>query len=337
MLRTLSATTGRMVVWMAAGIIIILLVGLWVFSVLKPSTLKKPDQNLAVTVIRQKMPQKPMLAKMDANKKVIAVKIPDKPAAETKLQQAAAAEPPAQFAKSEQTIEKKAVTAEAPSEPQAPIRIGQTEKKKASAAEPSTRQPAPIRIDQAEKETAVVAESSTKPQTPPQFEQAEKGKSSADEPPNRQQTPIRIDQTEKGKTVLPAKVTTASLKQNSRPRTIRQQKAKPAPVTAKSAVQRIQRENWLLSQDGSKYTVQVVGVSSEETMLDFIERNKVLKLNKIAYYESTFRGKPWFQLLYGIYPDKRAARLAADKLPDNIRQAGPWIRRIASIQKVIEN
>ena len=72
-------------------------------------------------------------------------------------------------------------------------------------------------------------------------------------------------------------------------------------------------------------------------MLDFIEKHQLLKQKEIAYYESTFRGKPWFQLLYGLYPDRQAARLAANKLPENLRQAGPWIRSLAVVQKEIDN
>jgi len=272
MLQTKSETSRGTVAWVAAGVIIIALAAaLWLFSVRKPSTQKKPDQHIARTVFRQKMPQNRLLAKTATTKKVITVKIPDKPTAETKSQQAPAAEPP--------------------TEPQAQIEFVQSEKEKAVAADP----------------------------------------------PTKPQAPIRIDQAEKRKTVVPEQVTTASLKKDLQPQTIPQQKAKPAPVVVKSAAQEIRREKWLLSRDGATYTVQVIGVSNEESMLDFIKRNKVLKQNKIAYYESTFKGKPWFQLLYGIYPDKQAARLAANKLPENIRQAGPWIRRMAAVQKAIEN
>ena len=318
MLQTLLATPRRKIAWAAAGVIIILLAGLWLFSVRKSSTQKKADQNLAKTVFRQKIPQNSISAKTVGNKKIITGKIPDKPAAEIKSQQAPAAEPPTepqtQITKTEQTKEEIAATAEAPTEPQAPIQIDQAEKEKAVAAEPPTEpQTQFTKIEQTKEEKAVTAET-----------------------PTSQQAPIKIEQAEKEKTELPEQATTASLKPDSLPQTVPQQKAKPVPVVAKSVEQEIRREKWLLSQDGSKYTVQVVGVSSEKLMLEFIESNKVLKQNKIAYYESTFEGRPWFQLLYGIYPDKQAARLAANKLPENIRQAGPWIRRIAAVQKAIE-
>jgi septal ring-binding cell division protein DamX len=71
--------------------------------------------------------------------------------------------------------------------------------------------------------------------------------------------------------------------------------------------------------------------------MDFIKKNQLLQQKEIAYYKSTFKGKPWYQLLYGIYPTKQDARLAAEKLPENIRQAGPWIRSISAVQKAIGN
>jgi len=71
-------------------------------------------------------------------------------------------------------------------------------------------------------------------------------------------------------------------------------------------------------------------------MLEFIKKNQLLKQNEIAYYESTFRGRPWYEALYGIYPTKQEARLAANILPANIRHAGPWIRKLSEVQQEIE-
>jgi DamX protein len=80
-----------------------------------------------------------------------------------------------------------------------------------------------------------------------------------------------------------------------------------------------------------------MGVHHEQSISEFIKKNQLLQQNEIAYYESTFQGKPWYQLLYGLYPTLQAAELAAKDLPENIRQAGPWIRRMGAIQKVIND
>ena len=97
----------------------------------------------------------------------------------------------------------------------------------------------------------------------------------------------------------------------------------------------VRRENWLLSQDATYYTIQIMGAHQEEYLLSFIKENQLLKQNKIAYYQSTLNSKAWFRLLYGIYPTVKEAQLADNKLPANIRKAKPWIRRISTIQKEI--
>ena len=114
----------------------------------------------------------------------------------------------------------------------------------------------------------------------------------------------------------------------------------PAPmvkreITEKAEKRSIRREDWLLSQNSGYYTIQIMGVSHESTLPGFIKRNRLLEQNEIAYYQTTFRGKPWFQLLYGIYPSKEEARQAAEKLPEKIRNLGPWVRRVAAVQKSI--
>jgi len=104
----------------------------------------------------------------------------------------------------------------------------------------------------------------------------------------------------------------------------------------KTAAREIRREKWLLSQDAESYTIQIIGVSDEKLMLDFIKKNQLLKQNEIAYYETTYRGKPWYQALYGLYSTMQEALQAADRLPENIRLAGPWIRKLSRVQQAIE-
>ena len=74
----------------------------------------------------------------------------------------------------------------------------------------------------------------------------------------------------------------------------------------------------------------------EEFLLSFIKKNQE-KQNEFAYYQSTFNGKAWYRLLYGIYPTKKKAQLAVNKLPENIRKEKPWIRSISTVQKAIRD
>ncbi len=98
---------------------------------------------------------------------------------------------------------------------------------------------------------------------------------------------------------------------------------------------KIHSEKWLLSQASSNYTIQLMGARKEVLLHDFVERNQLLKQNEIALYQTTFKDKAWFQLLYGVYATKQDAQSAADNLPLNIRKASPWIRRLSAVQKAI--
>ena len=97
----------------------------------------------------------------------------------------------------------------------------------------------------------------------------------------------------------------------------------------------IQNEKWLLSQEPSHYTIQIMGVRKEELLFDFVENTQWLEQYEVAFYQTTFKDKPWFQLLYGVYPTKKDARSAADALPPKIRESSPWIRRLSGVQKAI--
>jgi septal ring-binding cell division protein DamX len=97
----------------------------------------------------------------------------------------------------------------------------------------------------------------------------------------------------------------------------------------------IHREKWLLSQNSSHYTIQLMGVRKEELLFDFIQSDPWLQQNEIAFYQTTFKDKPWFQLLYGVYPTKKEAQSTADTFPPKIRKSSPWIRRLSGVQKAI--
>ena len=97
----------------------------------------------------------------------------------------------------------------------------------------------------------------------------------------------------------------------------------------------IHNEKWLLSLESSNYTIQLMGARKEALLSDFVERNQLLKQNEVAYYQTTFKDKPWFQLLYGVYATKKDAQSAAENLPPKIRESTPWIRRLSAVQKTI--
>jgi hypothetical protein len=120
---------------------------------------------------------------------------------------------------------------------------------------------------------------------------------------------------------------------------LRQAEIRPQPVEEdvieKTEERIIHSEKWLLSQESSYYTIQLMGARKEVLLFNFVEKNLLLEKNEVAYYQSTFKDKPWFQLLYGVYTTRKDAQSAADNLPPTIRKSSPWIRRLSAVQKTI--
>ena len=110
----------------------------------------------------------------------------------------------------------------------------------------------------------------------------------------------------------------------------------PPPPSKGSTKHTIYRENWLLDQDPAYYTLQVLGVRNEESLLNFIKVHKLLQNQNVAYYKTLYRGKQWFPLLYGVYPTKSEAAAAVKELPDKIQKSVPWIRKMSAVQKEVQ-
>jgi DamX protein len=112
--------------------------------------------------------------------------------------------------------------------------------------------------------------------------------------------------------------------------------AKPAATTEKFKPSAIHREKWLLSHSPSFYTIQILGVRNEQTLLDFIKKHKLREQpGKIAYYRTTYRGEVWYPLLYGMYATKKEALSGIRELPASIQQSTPWVRRLSAVQAAI--
>lgn len=97
-------------------------------------------------------------------------------------------------------------------------------------------------------------------------------------------------------------------------------------------VEQYYREDWLLSQDGEHYTLQVLGSHSEDAVREFIDEAG----ETMAYYAAEHKGQPWYVVLYGDYITRAAAIAAAKRLPVLLRQRKPWPRKFQSIQDVIQ-
>ena len=125
------------------------------------------------------------------------------------------------------------------------------------------------------------------------------------------------------------------------PQQVIQPQIKPSPrkpVTPPKAAPKntIYREGWLLDQTSSFYTLQVLGVRNEESLLNFIKAHNLLQNQNLAYYKTVYKGKQWYPLLYGVYPTKSEAADAVKELPDKVQKSIPWIRKMSAVQKEVQ-
>jgi type II secretory pathway predicted ATPase ExeA len=98
----------------------------------------------------------------------------------------------------------------------------------------------------------------------------------------------------------------------------------------------VYREKWLLSQNSSFYTIQILGVHDESLLLRFIKSDLTATRTNLAYYQTSYKGKDWYPLLYGVFASPKEASSAIKKLPAHIQASSPWIRKLSSVQKAIQ-
>ena len=91
-----------------------------------------------------------------------------------------------------------------------------------------------------------------------------------------------------------------------------------------------EREAWLLERPAAHYTLQLLGVRTEEALLRYVARHHMP--GPIAYFRTQYKGGEWFVLVQGEYPSMAAARAAAATLPAAVRKDKPWPRSFAALR-----
>lgn len=94
------------------------------------------------------------------------------------------------------------------------------------------------------------------------------------------------------------------------------------------------QDDWLLSQNPSYFTLQILAGYQSSTINKFVEQNK-LPESDLAYYFSLNRGKDWHSLVFGYFPSRAQAEGAAKEIVKQL-PVKPWIRSIKSIQDDIQ-
>ncbi len=91
--------------------------------------------------------------------------------------------------------------------------------------------------------------------------------------------------------------------------------------------------DWLLAQEPERYTLQLVALSERPRIAIFVHDHRLE--GELAVFGFERDRVRYYALLYGIYPDRAAARSAVAGLPLEVQAARPWPRPLAAVQEMI--
>jgi septal ring-binding cell division protein DamX len=221
-----------------------------------------------------------------------------------------------------------------------PAEADSTDAEPASVAEVVPAEPATASLpedDQAKPELApesrrvAVAPQVAKPPAAPSAVAAP----AADPVPEPQPSAVVVDAVQRTSAAPPVEPASepvgAPVESREVPKEPRVVKAKPAVVvpagTAPSG-----GEAWLQSRDPARFTLQLVGSRDRAAVRKFAREHAIAEPH--AVFERDLKGRPWYSLVAGDYPDRAAAIAARERLPKGLGRSGIWPRTFGSIQKL---
>jgi DamX protein len=96
-----------------------------------------------------------------------------------------------------------------------------------------------------------------------------------------------------------------------------------------------QNSHRLLSAPADGFGLQLLGVRSKSSAMSVLNDFKgALGDDKLSVYETSYKGQPWFVVVYGPISDKVAANQKANALAKRLNNQ-PWVRPMAKIQEDI--
>jgi septal ring-binding cell division protein DamX len=89
--------------------------------------------------------------------------------------------------------------------------------------------------------------------------------------------------------------------------------------------------SWVRAQSKSAFAAQVLGTYTEQTAREFVT-SMPTAVDDIYYVETRYKSKPWFVVLYGVFPDRAAAARALQSAPVRVQNQKPWLRSFDGIR-----
>lgn len=90
----------------------------------------------------------------------------------------------------------------------------------------------------------------------------------------------------------------------------------------------------LLAAPPYSYTLQLLGAYRHSDAQTFIRKHHLE--NKAMVYKTTFKDKPWFVVIYGIYSTETAAKAGVQTLPTSVQQLNPWIKPMSVVKIALQ-
>lgn len=87
--------------------------------------------------------------------------------------------------------------------------------------------------------------------------------------------------------------------------------------------------DWLREQNPTHFVIQLVGTRDAAAARKFLDSHKLG--DKGTWLATSHENKPWYVVVYGMYPDSATARAAIKSLPEPLRAGSPWPRSVASV------
>ncbi len=97
------------------------------------------------------------------------------------------------------------------------------------------------------------------------------------------------------------------------------------------SIEGVEDVDWILKQEGDRYTLQLVAVIDFDDMVSFVKKHSAL--DGLALFRTTKKNQDWYALIHGIYPSLSAAKDKARSLPQVLKKS--WPRKLKSVQNSI--
>ncbi len=106
--------------------------------------------------------------------------------------------------------------------------------------------------------------------------------------------------------------------------------AQPPAAPAAKPIFGVRDDNWFQQRKPGEYVLQLFGAHDRAAVLTYLQDST--DRSQLSWFVTTFKGRPWYVVCYGLYPDRSSARSQAQRLAPEYRRYSPWARSIGDIQ-----